>query len=306
MTAATTRPVRTRFAPSPNGPLHLGHALSALANAEAARAASGESLLRIDDIDPARSRAEHAAGIVGDLEWLGLDYAAPLRQSDRMDAYAAALDALRDLGVVYPCYATRGEIRAAVADRPDWPCDPDGAPLYPGLHKALTATERSTLAGEGREPALRLDMEAALRLVGSDLAWEERGGGPGGETGRLAVRAAAWGDVIVARRDVAASYHLAVVVDDAAQDITHVVRGRDLFHATSVHRVLQALLGFDPPTYLHHRLLLGPDGQKLSKSQGAPRLGALRERGVRPSAVRRALLASPLVGPDGPAPTIPS
>ncbi len=175
MTATTTRLVRTRFAPSPNGPLHLGHALSALANAEAARVASGESLLRIEDIDPARSRAEHLTGIVRDLEWLGLDYAAPLRQSDRMDAYAAALGVLKDRGVVYPCYATRGEIRAAVAARPNWPRDPDGAPLYPGLHKTLTAAQRSALARDGRQPALRLDMEAALRLVGPDLVWDETG-----------------------------------------------------------------------------------------------------------------------------------
>ncbi|MEM7565853.1 MAG: tRNA glutamyl-Q(34) synthetase GluQRS [Pseudomonadota bacterium] len=297
-------PPRTRFAPSPNGPLHLGHALSALANARVAE--GGECLLRIEDIDAGRSRPEHVASIHEDLGWLGVAFAGrSVKQSERMEAYRAALDRLDAMGLLYPCFATRGEIRVALDGRPDWPRDPDGAPVYPGLHKSLTREARESFARQGRRPALRLDMDAALRRVGRPLSWREDGAGPAGETGIVAADPAAWGDVILARRDVPTSYHLSVVVDDAEQGVTHVVRGRDLFHATAIHRLLQALLGLPEPVYLHHRLLLAEDGRKLSKSDGAPRLGALRERGVAPGAVVDALKGEPLAGPDGPVPTFP-
>ena len=299
---------RLRFAPSPNGPLHLGHALSALANEAVARREEGELLLRIEDIDMSRARPEHVEAIETDLAWLGLSWSAPAtRQSTRMDAYRTALDRLDAQGLLYPCYATRGEIRAASGENARR--DPDGAPLYPGLHKNLSAAHRVRLEAEGRQPALRLDMARALAAAtpgGTPLAWDEDGAGPAGETGRIAADPASWGDVVVARRDVPTSYHLAVVVDDAAQGITHVVRGRDLFHATSVHRLLQTLLGLDPPRYLHHRLILDNAGTKLSKSAGAPRLGALREAGVAAATLRDMLLAEPLAGRNGPAPLTPS
>ena len=293
---------RLRFAPSPNGPLHLGHALSALANEAVAQREGGHWSLRIEDIDATRAQPRHEASILDDLSWLGLDWTGPVtRQSERMDLYADALTMLRGEGLLYPCYATRGAIRRALGEGAAR--DPDGAPLYPGLHKELAATERLALEAEGRAPAWRIDMAAALTRLGDQtLWWEEDGAGPAGETGRIRAEPTAWGDVVIARRDTPTSYHLSVVVDDAAQGITHVVRGRDLFHATSVQRLLQHFLALPAPRYLHHHLLLGEDRAKLSKSQDAPRLSLLRERGVAPSAIRAALLEPPLSGPDRPAP----
>ena len=276
-----------RFAPSPNGYLHLGHALSALLNADMARTAGGRLLLRIEDIDETRCRPEFEAAIYEDLAWLGLRWEQPVRrQSERYGDYRAALRKLETQGLVYPSFESRAEIAALVAARAPWPHDPDGAPLYPGDAKSLSAAERERRMQSGAPYALRLDMNAALAR-GGQLTWIETGAGPSGESGSIAANPAAWGDVILARKDTPTSYHLAVVVDDAAQGITDVVRGSDLFQATSVHRLLQALLGLPAPRYHHHRLVLDADGKKLSKSTAATGLRELRGQGVSPSEIRR-------------------
>jgi glutamyl-Q tRNA(Asp) synthetase len=279
-----------RFAPSPNGYLHLGHALSALINAEMARAAGGRLLLRIEDIDAARCRPEYEAAIYEDLAWLGLTWEQPVwRQSEHTDDYRAALTKLDAMGLVYPSFESRAEIAVLVAAREakaPWPRDPDGVPLYPGTAKAMPPAERARRMTTAEPSALRLDMQAALARAGR-LTWMETGAGPGGETGSVMADPAAWGDVILARKDAPASYHLAVVVDDAAQGVTEVVRGCDLFHATSVHRLLQALLGYPAPRYHHHRLILDADGNKLSKSTAATGLRELRGRGATPGEIRR-------------------
>ncbi|MET0922758.1 MAG: tRNA glutamyl-Q(34) synthetase GluQRS, partial [Xanthobacteraceae bacterium] len=234
-----------RFAPSPNGPLHLGHALSALINAEMARAAGGRLLLRIEDIDAARCRPEYEQAIYRDLAWLGIGWEQPVRrQSEHFDDYRAALGKLDALGLVYPSFESRGEIARLVAERErsgPWPRDPDGAPLYPGNASSYSAVERRRRRERGEPYALRLDLAAAMARAGP-LAWIETGAGPGGETGTVAAAPQMWGDVVLARKEMPTSYHLAVVVDDARQGITQVVRGRDLFFATSIHCLLQALL----------------------------------------------------------------
>jgi glutamyl-Q tRNA(Asp) synthetase len=281
-----------RFAPSPNGYLHLGHALSALLNAEMARAAGGRLLLRIEDIDATRCRPEYEAAINEDLAWLGISWEVPVRrQSEHFDDYRAALVTLDEAGLIYPSFESRAEIARLVAEREArglWPRDPDGAPLYPGVAKAMPPDERKRRLASGEPYAMRLDMEAALARPGmTPLGWSETGTGPSGETGTIPANPAAWGDIILARKDTPTSYHLAVVVDDAAQGVTDVVRGRDLFHATSVHRLLQALLGLPQPRYHHHRLLLGADGKKLSKSTAATALRELRMQGLTPAEVRR-------------------
>jgi glutamyl-Q tRNA(Asp) synthetase len=279
-----------RFAPSPNGYLHLGHALSALLNAEMARAKGGRVLLRIEDIDTARCRPEYESAIYEDLAWLGLQWEAPAqRQSDHYEDYRDALDALEAMGLIYPSFETRAEIARLVAARDTqgmWPRDPDGAPLYPGCAKTMEDSERRQRMDDGTPYALRLDMRAALARVGG-LNWLETGAGPAGETGMIAADPAAWGDVVLARKETPTSYHLAVVVDDARQGITDVVRGRDLFYATAVHRLLQALLGLPQPRYHHHRLVLDADGNKLSKSTQSTGLRELRASGASPGDIRR-------------------
>jgi glutamyl-Q tRNA(Asp) synthetase len=279
-----------RFAPSPNGYLHLGHALSALINARMAAAADGRLLLRIDDVDTARCRPEYETAIYDDLAWLGLTWEEPVwRESEHIEDYRAALAKLEALGLVYPGFESRAEIAMMVAGRDargPWPRDPDGAPLYPGNAKALSAADRQRRIEAGEPYALRLDMAAALARFPA-LSWTETGAGPNGETGVVPADPAAWGDVILARKDAPASYHLAVVVDDAAQGITDVVRGNDLFHATSVHRLLQALLDLPEPRYHHHRLILDADGRKLSKSTAATGLHELRAAGASPTDIRR-------------------
>lgn len=276
-----------RFAPSPNGYLHLGHAYSACLNFDLARQAGGRFLLRIEDIDHTRCRPEYEKAIFQDLAWLGLAWEEPVRrQSEHFDSYRAALDRLERMGVVYPSFESRGEIARLVAERDDWPRDPDGAPLYPGEARNLSARERARRMASGASYALRLDMMAALARVGS-LWWNEAGSGPRGETGLVAADPAVWGDVVLARKDMPTSYHLSVVVDDAAQGISEVVRGQDLFAATSVHRVLQALLGLPAPAYWHHRLVLDREGRKLAKSTGATALTELRARGASPADIRR-------------------
>jgi glutamyl-Q tRNA(Asp) synthetase len=278
-----------RFAPSPNGYLHLGHALSALINADMAQAAGGRLLLRIEDIDASRCRPEYEEAIDEDLAWLGIAWERPVRrQSEHFDDYRAALAKLEAMGLIYPSFESRAEIAMMVAGREakgPWPRDPDGAPLYPGAAKSLPRAERQRRMAS--EPyALRLDMQAAQGRAGH-LTWHETGAGSAGESGTVAADPAAWGDVVLARKDAPASYHLAVVVDDAAQAVTDVVRGRDLFHATSVHRLLQALLGLPSPRYCHHRLVLDADGNKLSKSTSATGLRELRAAGATPAEIRR-------------------
>jgi glutamyl-Q tRNA(Asp) synthetase len=253
-----------RFAPSPNGYLHLGHALSALLNADRARASGGQLLLRIEDIDETRCRPEYEAAIYEDLAWLGITWEQPVRrQSEHYGNYREALARLDAMGLIYPSFESRAAIARMVAEREPWPRDPDGAPLYPGAAKIMAPAERARRMTTAEPYALRLDMAAALARTGP-LSWLETGAGPLSETGTIAADPAAWGDVILARKETPTSYHLAVVVDDAAQGITEVARGRDLFHATSVHRLLQALLGWPAPRYHHHRLILDADGTMRS------------------------------------------
>jgi len=329
-----------RFAPSPNGYLHLGHAFSALLNADLARAAGGRLLLRIEDIDKTRCRPEYEAAIYEDLDWLGIGWETPVRrQSEHYDDYRAALAKLHAEGLIYPSFESRGEIAALVAARErnaPWPRDPDGAPLYPGDAKSMPAAERERRMASGAPYALRLDMAAAIERLSSftsplagevvrrrvsggereggqrlkqnedaplpipppqggreqsaarslNLTWSESGEGPDGRTGIIRADPALWGDVVLARKDTPTSYHLAVVVDDAAQGVTDVVRGQDLFHATSVHRLLQALLGLTAPRYRHHRLILDADGKKLSKSTSATGLRELRRQGAKAADIR--------------------
>jgi glutamyl-Q tRNA(Asp) synthetase len=279
-----------RFAPSPNGYLHLGHAFSALLNFDLARQTGGRFLLRIEDIDTARCRPEFEAAIYEDLAWLGMTWETPVRrQSRHLSEYRAALEKLSAQGLIYPGFESRAEIAKLVAQREanaPWPRDPDGAPLYPGAAKLLSSGERRRLLESGAPYALRLDMATACSR-GHNLSWRERGEGPHGETGAVAARPQAWGDVILARKETPTSYHLSVVIDDALQGVTEVVRGQDLFWSTSVHRLLQALLGLAQPTYRHHRLILDGAGRKLSKSTEATGLRELRAAGATPAEIRR-------------------
>lgn len=279
-----------RFAPSPNGYLHLGHAYSALLNFDLARQSGGRFLLRIEDIDPARCRREFETTIYEDLAWLGVRWEQPVRrQSEHLAEYRCALDKLAGLGLVYPSFESRAEIARLVAERErqgPWPRDPDGAPLYPGAAKQLSEAERAQLMASGAPYALRLDMAAAMAPAGQ-ISWTERGEGPAGETGRIFTRPQAWGDVILARKETPTSYHLSVVIDDAIQGVSEVVRGRDLFHASSVHVLLQRLLGLPLPVYRHHRLITDETGHKLSKSTQATGLRELRAAGATSEDIRR-------------------
>lgn len=272
-----------RFAPSPNGYLHRGHAFSALLNQRAAAATGGRFLLRIEDIDMARARPAFEAAIFEDLGWLGIRWEEPvLRQSERLDAYRDALDKLDRLGLTYPSFLTRGEIGARLAEAgpsgTEWPRDPDGAPIYPGRERDWPEAMRSAEIASGKPYSLRLDMARALEGR-TPLAWRESD--PfAAEPGRIvAADPAAWGDVVLARKEVPGSYHLAVVVDDAFQGVTDVVRGMDLEPSTSVHRLLQSLLGLPEPRYFHHRLILDEAGAKLAKSRGSETIRTRRERG---------------------------
>jgi glutamyl-Q tRNA(Asp) synthetase len=285
-------PVPTyRFAPSPNGHLHLGHALSACLNFDTAQETDGRFLLRIEDIDRTRCRPEFEAAIFEDLAWLGLAWETPVwRQTDQFAAYRAALARLATMGLVYPSFESRADIARLVAERErtgPWPRDPDGAPLYPGDARRMDPAERARRSESGAPYALRLDMAAALARAPASLTWREQGCGPDGQTGIIPAHPAVWGDVVLARKETPTSYHLSVIVDDAAQGVTHILRGQDLFAATGVHRLLQTLLELPAPTYRHHRLILDTDGRKLAKSTGATALRALRVRGVSPAAIRR-------------------
>ena len=254
-----------RFAPSPNGHLHIGHALSALLNARASVALEGRFLVRVEDIDQARCTPELEADMFEDLAWLGLPLDEPvLRQSEHFPDYRAALERLQDMGLIYPAYLSRAEIRrfvqAVEESGKSWPRDPDGAPLYPGDRSVLSETELGNRMDSDAPFTLRLDMHKALARIGSGLTWQEAGSEGRAlfePPGAIAADAASWGDVVVARKDTPTSYHLAVVIDDARQGITDVLRGQDLYQATSVHRVLQELLELPQPRFRHHRLILG-------------------------------------------------
>lgn len=269
--------VVTRFAPSPTGRMHLGNAWSALLAHDFARRSGGKFLLRIEDIDPGRTRDEHVAGIEEDLRWLGLTWdAAPVRQSARVDLYAAALDRLKDARLVYPCFCTRSEIAASTLAPHG-----DAGPVYPGTCRALSGAERAARMAT-MPHAWRIDMARAVALAGP-LHWHDA------IEGTIVARPEVQGDVVLARKDAPTSYHLAVTVDDAAQGITDVVRGQDLFEATHVHRLLQALLGLPVPAYHHHGLLMDEQGRRLAKRDGAATLKAMREAGADPVVLVAAL-----------------
>ena len=279
-----------RFAPSPNGYLHLGHAYSALLNHDMARDLGGRLFLRIEDIDVSRCRPEYEAAIYQDLAWLGISCDTNVRrQSEQFDDYRTALAKLEAQGLIYPSFESRSEIAALVAARDrqgHWPRDPDGVPLYPGDARQLPAAERERRRRAGEPYALRLALDAAIARAGV-LTWTETGSGPQGQTGIVEAAPQMWGDVVLARKEVPASYHLAVAIDDARQCVTDVVRGQDLFWATGIHRLLQALLGLPQPVYHHHKLILDADGRKLSKSTQATSLRELRAAGATPADVRR-------------------
>jgi glutamyl-Q tRNA(Asp) synthetase len=280
-----------RFAPSPNGYLHLGHALSALINADAAKDCRGAFLLRIEDIDPARSRPQFEAAIYQDLGWLGTDWLQPVRrQSEHFEYYRESLDRISRRGLLYPCFCSRAEIGRAVAaagcDRP-WPRDPDGTPLYSGRCGMLSRSQALRRVSAGEPHTLRLRAGDALKAVG-DLSWREHASpDPGSAWRSITADPTIWGDVILGRRDAPTSYHLAVVVDDGAQSVTHVVRGLDLLATTAIHRLLQCILGLPEPDYHHHRLILDDRGRKLSKSIASTSLRQLRAQGVTPEEIRR-------------------
>jgi glutamyl-Q tRNA(Asp) synthetase len=272
-----------RFAPSPNGALHLGHAYSALMNERIAAETNGRVLLRIEDLDRTRCKPQFEAAIVDDLVWLGLRFPSPRRQSEHANDYAAALARLDQRGLVYPCFCSRAEIARASNGRRD----PDGAPLYPGTCRALSPAGAHARLARGERAAFRLDMRRAIEAGPARLCWTEFG--EGALPAQQPASPEIWGDVVLRGRDLAASYHLAVVVDDALQGVTDVVRGRDLLAATAVHRLLQALLGVASPRYRHHRLVLDKTGEKLSKSRQSWSLAELRATGLAPEGVRAAL-----------------
>ena len=272
----------TRFAPSPTGRLHLGHAYSALLAHDFARSRGGTFLLRIEDIDPGRARAEYVDTIIEDLTWLGIMPDGEIvYQSERLTLYADALGSLRQRGLVYPCFCTRSEIAREIAASAAAPHGPDG-PLYPGTCRRLSAGERERrVAGEPH--AWRLDVPGAVDLAGP-LSWHD------GES-EICARPERFGDVVLARKDAPTSYHLAVTVDDAGQSVSDIVRGRDLFQATHVHRLLQALLGLPTPRYHHHSLLVDAEGRRLAKRNGAPTIAGLRAAGADPRHLVADLLA---------------
>ncbi len=274
----------TRFAPSPTGYLHLGHAHSALIGWQAARAAGGRFLLRIEDIDAGRCRPEFAAAILEDLAWLGLDWDGAVRfQSQHLEDYRQALDRLEKQGLLYPCFCTRAEIKAEIARSGVAPHGPEG-PLYPGTCRFLPSKERAARIARGEPFAQRLDMARAVAQTGP-LSWEDE------RAGRVAADPALHGDVVLARKDAPTSYHVAVTVDDALQGVTLVTRGEDLFAATHIHRLLQALLELPTPRYRHHMLLTDAQGRRYAKRDQAWTLRALRGAGRTPAEIRAMALA---------------
>lgn len=280
----------TRFAPSPNGYLHVGHALSAIIAHDAARSAGGRFLLRIEDIDLERRRQEFISAIFEDLSWLGLTWEEPvLHQSEHFESYLAAADKLVALGLLYPCFATRADILAAADGARS---DPDGALIYPGLWRGASPEKVAERMAAGDTPALRLNMSAALLTLGAmrgnkPLTFVEVA--PDGTQQTVVAAPQRWGDAVIVRRDVPASYHLSVVVDDARQGVTHVTRGQDLYAATDLQRLLQELLGLPAPVYTHHRVIRWSDGRKLSKSNRDMGLRVLRDEGATAADIRRVI-----------------
>lgn len=288
----------TRFAPSPNGLLHAGHALSAIIAHDTARRQSGRFLLRIEDIDMARARPEFVDAIQDDLAWLGLSWdEPPLIQSTHVKDYLAAADKLIAMDLLYPCFASRSEIGTAAKGEADRQganpaTDPDGAPLYTGLWRGAKASDVTERMDKGETPALRLDMAAALGVVhrkldGAPLTFKEWDGE--NEVRTVPADPERWGDAVIVRKDVPGSYHLAVVVDDARQQVTHVTRGQDLYASTGLHRLLQVLLDLPEPIYFHHRLICWSDGRKLSKSEGDLGIRDLRAQGATADDLRRVI-----------------
>lgn len=275
-----------RFAPSPNGYLHLGHAYSALLNYDMAQKTGGRLLVRIEDIDPTRCRPEYEIAIRQDLEWLGILFERPVRrQSEYFSDYRAALMRLEEEKLLFTSFETRNEIARLVAARgADWPRDPDGAPLYPGNARAMSSDERMQRIARGEPYALRLDLAAALKRVSQKLFWHETNEN---EPREIEARPEKWGDVVLGRKETPASYHLACVLDDALQGVTHVVRGMDLYESTSIHRLLQEILGLPAPSYLHHKLVLDEDGKKLAKRTRSTTLRDLRAQGWSAKDVRQ-------------------
>jgi glutamyl-Q tRNA(Asp) synthetase len=277
-----------RFAPSPNGYLHLGHAFSALLNRRLAEEAGGRLLLRIENIDPERSRPHFEAALLEDLAWLGLVWEnPPRRQSEHMADYRAALDQLTRRGLAYPCFCSRTEIAEACARRSDWPRDPDNSPLYPGSCRDLSPEQRESRISGGARFSLRLDMRKALAECGTPLTYREFHESDAGMV--VVAEPALWGDALIGRRDVPVSYHVACTFDDHEQGVTDVVRGVDLEAATGLHRLLQELLGLRTPNYRHHRLVLDEQGRKLAKSKSAISLRELRAGGATPGGLREFL-----------------
>ena len=273
-----------RFAPSPNGRLHLGHAYSALLNERAARTSGGRFLIRVEDIDTVRCTRALARAALDDLAWLGLRSDDPvLYQSDHFADYQAAQDRLRSANLLYPCFCSRHDV-AALADPGKH--DPEGQPVYPGTCKKLTSEERIERLCAGLSCAWRIDMPRAVENLARPLVYVETMSGAPLEQDALVE---AWGDVVIVRKDIGTSYHLAVVVDDARQGISHVIRGRDLRQATAIHRLLQELLGLPQPIYRHHDLIGDETGRKLSKSAGDRSLAMLRQQGVTPKQIRKEL-----------------
>jgi glutamyl-Q tRNA(Asp) synthetase len=273
-----------RFAPSPNGRLHLGHAYSALFTGSAAKAAGGVMLLRIEDTDPERSKPEFDAAIIKDLRWLGLDWPEPvIRQSARFAVYAGAAEHLRALGLLYPCFCSRAEVAAASIG-----FDPDGVPLYAGTCRHLSASEIAIRMAGGDPAQTRIDMAKAMALAGT-VTFTIAQPSPRDRPQIRHARPERWGDVVLQRKGTPTSYHLSVVVDDAAQGVSNVTRGRDMEAATDIHAVLQMLLGLKSPIYTFHQLILDEDGRKLSKSRGSPTLDGLRQAGWTPARIRAAL-----------------
>jgi glutamyl-Q tRNA(Asp) synthetase len=275
--------VITRFAPSPTGWLHLGHAYAALFAHQQARKADGRFLIRLEDIDQTRVRPEYESAIFEDLAWLGIEWQQPVRkQSEHFDDYRAALEKLSSLGVLYPCFCTRREIQDEIARAGQAPHGPDG-PLYPGTCRSRTFSEQQERIASGRSYALRLDVARAAASIQRDLYWEDLDRGP------QEAKPAVFGDVVLARKETPTSYHLAVVVDDALQDITLVTRGEDLFEATHLHRLLQELLDLPVPQWRHHRLITDEAGKRLAKRDDAKSLRTLREQGWTPRRIREQL-----------------
>jgi glutamyl-Q tRNA(Asp) synthetase len=276
----------TRFAPSPTGYLHLGHVRAAAFAWGCAREAGGRFLLRLEDIDPARCRPEYTAAIQEDLHWLGLDWDGAVRvQSAHLAEYRAALDRLEARALLYPCFCSRAEIAREIAAAGSAPHAPDGAPLYPGTCRTLSPAERADRIAAGAPYALRLDMARALAAITGPLSYEEQ------DQGRIPCHPERFGDAVLGRRDVPASYHLCVTHDDALQDVTLVTRGDDLRPATDLHRLLQALMGWPEPAYAHHTMLTDETGRRLSKRDGAASVRAMRAAGMAPDEILRAAQA---------------